>query len=132
MKTPVVIDTNVLISGYLWSGKRQVIKFISATPYEILYCHESLKELVRILAEKFGLLPSEIIKIVSEIKNNGRHVHVTSDESPVTEDAADNLFINLAIDGGARIIISGDSHLLKLKQFKGIAIIKVADFLKKK
>jgi predicted nucleic acid-binding protein len=49
-----------------------------------------------------------------------------------TPDTSDNLFINLAIDGGAKTIISGDSHLLKLKEFKGIEIIKVADFLKKK
>ena len=42
------------------------------------------------------------------------------------------LSINLAIDGGAKTIISGDSHLLKLKEFKGIEIIKVADFLRTK
>ena len=45
---------------------------------------------------------------------------------------SDNLFINLAIDGGAKTIISGDSHLLKLKEFNGIEIIKAADFLVKK
>ena len=133
MKIPIVIDTNVLISGYLWSGKpRHAIKIVGDPPYELLYCHESLTELVRILSEKFYLSPDEIIKIVSNIKHNGKQVHVASDESPISEDVSDNLFINLAIDGGARTIISGDSHLLKLKEFKGIEIIKVADFLKKK
>jgi putative PIN family toxin of toxin-antitoxin system len=133
VKIPVIIDTNVLISGYLWVGKpRQAIKIIGATPYELLYCRESLTELVRILAERFNLAPGELIKIVSEIRHNGRHVHVMSEESPVVEDAADNLFINIAIDGGAKTIISGDSHLLKLEKFKEIEIIKVADFLKEK
>lgn len=131
MKIPIVIDTNVLISGYLWSGKpRQAIRILSASPYETLYCRESLTELVRILSGKFNLSADEIIKVVTDIKHTGRNVHVTSDESPIVEDAADNLFINLAIDGGARTIISGDSHLLKLEQFKGIEIIKAADFLK--
>jgi putative PIN family toxin of toxin-antitoxin system len=131
LKIPIVIDTNVLISGYLWSGKpRQVIKIVSNPPYELLYCRESLTELVRILSEKFYLAPDEIIRIVSNIKRNGKHVHIASDESPVSEDVSDNLFINLAIDGGAKTIISGDSHLLKLKEFKGIEIIKVADFLR--
>jgi len=46
-----------------------------------------------------------------------------------SSDASDNLFINLAIGGGAQKIISGDSRLLKLKEFKGIVIVKVADFL---
>jgi predicted nucleic acid-binding protein len=52
LKIPIVIDTNVLISGYLWSGKpRQAIKIVGTPPYELLYCRESLTELVRILSE---------------------------------------------------------------------------------
>jgi len=130
LKIPIVIDTNVLISGYLWSGKpRKVIKIVGNPPYELLYCRESLTELVRILSEKFYLAPDEIIRIVSNIKRNGKKVHVASDESPISEDVSDNLFINLAIDGGAKTIISGDSHLLKLKEFKGIEIIKATDFI---
>jgi putative PIN family toxin of toxin-antitoxin system len=133
LKIPIVIDTNVLISGYLWGGKpRQAIKIVADPPYELLYRSESLTELVRILSEKFYLSPHEISRVVSNIKHNGKQVHVVSGESPVSEDISDNLFINLAIDGGARTIISGDSHLLKLKEFKGIVIIKVADFLEKK
>jgi putative PIN family toxin of toxin-antitoxin system len=132
LKTPIVIDTNVLISGYLWNGKpRQAIKIVGEPPYEVLYCRESLTELVRILSEKFYLAPEEIIRIVSDIKHNGKQVNVVSGKSPISEDVSDNLFINLAIDGGAKTIISGDSHLLKLKAFEGIMIVKVADFLKK-
>jgi predicted nucleic acid-binding protein len=52
LKIPIVIDTNVLISGYLWSGKpRQAIKIVSDPPYVLLYCRESLTELVRILSK---------------------------------------------------------------------------------
>jgi hypothetical protein len=79
LKIPIIIDTNVLISGYLWSGKpRQVIKIVSNPPYEILYCHESLTELVRILSEKFYLAPDEIIRIVSNIKRNGKQMLLTN------------------------------------------------------
>ena len=53
MKIPIIIDTNVLISGYLWSGKpRQAIKIVGDPPYELLYCHESLTELVRIISDR--------------------------------------------------------------------------------
>jgi len=77
LKIPIIIDTNVLISGYLWSGKpRQAIKIVSNPPYELLYCHESLTELVRILSEKFYFAPDEIIKIVSNIKRNGKQIHI--------------------------------------------------------
>jgi predicted nucleic acid-binding protein len=50
----------------------------------------------------------------------GQKIHIASDVSPISEDVSDNLFINLAVDGGAKTIISGDSHLLKLKEFKGL------------
>ena len=50
MKVPVVIDTNILISGYLWKGTpRKVIRFARSENYELLYCTESMTELVRIL-----------------------------------------------------------------------------------
>jgi predicted nucleic acid-binding protein len=55
---------------------------------------------------------------------------VTKDQ-PISEDITDNLFINLAIDGDARLIVSGDSHLLKLKEYKQIGIITVFEFLKR-
>jgi putative PIN family toxin of toxin-antitoxin system len=128
LRIPIVIDTNVLISAYLWSGKpRQIVQIIRDLPYEILYCRESISELVRILSDKFSLTPIEIIRITSDIEHNGKQIHVTSDEAPISDDQSDNLFINLAIDGGARTIISGDSHLLRLKNFRGIEIMKVVD-----
>jgi predicted nucleic acid-binding protein len=38
LNIPIVIDTNVLISGYLWSGKpRQAITIVGNPPYELLY-----------------------------------------------------------------------------------------------
>ena len=61
----------------------------------------------------------------------GRNIAVVSQESPISEDPTDNLFINMAIDGAARIIIGGDSHLLKLKRYKEVEIIKAAEFLNK-
>jgi putative PIN family toxin of toxin-antitoxin system len=132
LKIPIVVDTNVLISGYLWSGKpRQTVKIVSVPPYEMLYCRESLIELVRILSEKFNLTLDEIVKIISDIKHNGKNIRVVSNQFPISQDLSDNLFINLATDGRAKTIISGDSHLLKLGKFSGIEIIKVADFLKR-
>jgi uncharacterized protein len=41
------------------------------------------------------------------------------------------VFINLAIDGRARIIVSGDSHLLKLGSYKDIAMVRVSEFVKR-
>ena len=114
MKQNVVLDTNILISGYLWKGKpRQAIEAIKTGNFGLLYCTESIEELVRVLSIKFRFDASEIYRIVLDIKSVGKGINISSKEFPVNEDPSNNLFINLAIDGNARIIVSGDSHLLQ-------------------
>ena len=131
MKQNIVLDTNILISGYLWKGKpRQAIEAIKTGNFGLLYCTESIEELVRGLSIKFRVDASEIYRIVLDIKSVGKGINISSKEFPVNEDPSDNLFINLAIDGNARIIVSGDSHLLRLKRYKDIKIIAVSEFLK--
>lgn len=132
MKPTLVLDTNILISGYLWTGKpRQAIRVIKSGGFRLLYCKESVDELIRVLSIKFGLDSVEIFRIVSDIHTIGKKTTIVSKNQPISEDITDNLFINLAIDGDARLIVSGDSHLLKLKEYKQIEIITVSEFLKR-
>ena len=131
MTQNVVFDTNILISGYLWKGKpRQAIRIIKSGNFSLLYCKESLDELVRVLTIKFKLEASEVYRIIFDIKSMGKSVTISSKEHPITEDPSDNLFINLAIDGNARIIVSGDTHLIKIKEYREIRILAVSEFLK--
>ncbi len=132
MKPTLVFDTNILISGYLWTGKpRQAIRVVKSGGFRFLYCKESIDELIRVLSIKFGLDSGEIFRIVSDIHTIGKKTTIVSKDQPISEDITDNLFINLAIDGDARLIVSGDSHLLKLKEYKQIEIFTVFEFLKR-
>ena len=47
-------------------------------------------------------------------------------------DPDDDKFLELAVEGDADLIISGDSDLLVLHPFRGIAILSPADFLESK
>jgi hypothetical protein len=128
----LVFDTNVLISGYLWKGKsRQALQIIKTDKFRLLYCRESIDELVRVLSLKFKLDTVEIYRIIIDIRSIGKNITVTSKEHPINEDPSDNLFINLAMDGNARLIVSGDSHLIKLREYRGIEIITISEFLKR-
>jgi predicted nucleic acid-binding protein len=80
---------------------------------------------------KFGLDSEEIFRIVLDIQTLGKNMTIISNEQPITDDATDNLFINLAIDGNAKIIVSGNSHLLRLKEYKKIEIMTVYEFLRR-
>jgi hypothetical protein len=132
MRTRLVLDTTVLISGYLWDGKpRQLLKLVKEGDFTILYSKETISEFARVLSLKFGFIADEIHTIIMDMSGMGEKVTIKSDERPIFNDIADNVFINLAVDGKAAIIVSGDSHLLKLKRFKDIEILTVSDFLKR-
>lgn len=132
MNPKLVFDTNILISGYLWAGRpRQAIRVVKSGAFKLLYCRESIDELIRVLSMKFGLDSEEIFRIVLDIQTMGKNMTVISKEQPITDDATDNLFINLAIDGNAKIIVSGNSHLLRLKEYKEIEIMTVYEFFRR-
>ena len=132
MRTPLVLDTNILISGYLWAGKpRQLLRLVKEGGFTVLYSKETISEFVRVFSLKFGFTADEIHTIMMDMSNMGEKITITSAESPIFNDIADNVFINLAIDGKAATIVSGDSHLLKLKRFKNIEILTASDFLKR-
>lgn len=50
----LVLDTNIMISGYLWKGKpRQVIQLVKSGKFRLLSCDESIDELMRVFSIKF-------------------------------------------------------------------------------
>lgn len=48
----------------------------------------------------------------------------------LTADPADNRILECAEAGKVDYIVSGDAHLLQLKQHGSVPIVKVAEFLK--
>lgn len=44
-------------------------------------------------------------------------------------DPKDDKFLDVALNGGAQMIVTGDQDLLVLHPFQGIEILKPADFL---
>lgn len=127
----VVFDTNILISGYLWKGSpRRAIDKVRCGEWIHLVSEETIEELIRVLAyAKFGLKPEEIEPIIRDLMAISEYVEVRSKIDLVKANPTDNVFLNLAIDGEAEVIVSGDHHLLDLKEFNDIPIISVRKFL---
>jgi predicted nucleic acid-binding protein len=48
----------------------------------------------------------------------------------VKEDPEDDMVLRTAYDSKADYIVSGDKHLLSLREFKGIRIVSVNEMLK--
>lgn len=129
----VVLDTNVFISGIFWEGnfssriidlwRNQKLNLVSSLPL--------IEELVKTLKTFKIQMPEEMIEDWEKrIIENAIIVEPTEKVGVVTEDPDDNKFLETAIAGDAKVIISQDKHLLKLKEYNGIKIIKPEDFLK--
>jgi len=64
-------------------------------------------------------------------RTHARHVETKSKISEVIADPTDNIFLECALDGSADFIISGNRHLLDIKVYRGIEIVKAGEFLLK-
>lgn len=129
----VVIDTNVLISGIFWTGKpKQVLnsarqKLIDAVTSKVLM--NELEEILTREDKPFRLTKTEVNRVVKEILSFGTLIKPTSTIS-ICQDDDDNRVLECAVSGNAEYIITGDPHLLKLKSYKNIKIVKPTEFLK--
>lgn len=127
-----VIDTNVLISAVISDGKpRELLKKGTAKQFAILTSEPILTELSTVLHRpKFKTTQEEIQKIVFALIQSSEVISIKSNFNVVKEDPKDNIFVNTAYDGQANFIVTGDNHLLKLKSFEGIGVIKTEDMLR--
>jgi uncharacterized protein len=130
----IVIDTNVLISaGLLPDSKTAHVVSLAVKHFAIAQNKNTWQEIeTRIVRKKFDRYFG--------IDGRRRHLATISRsveffESHAVESASpdpdDNMFLGLAIDAGAKIIISGDPDLKNLKTHKGILVIPPAEFFEK-
>lgn len=127
----IVIDTNVFISAVLFRGPTsRLVSLWQKNAVSVLMSSAVLKEYAKALAyPKFKLSKTEIRGIVEqELLPYVYPVKVKRSLHIITEDPSDNKFLELAETGKADYILSGDKHLLDLKDFHGIKIITPAEF----
>jgi putative PIN family toxin of toxin-antitoxin system len=127
----VVLDTNVLVSAVVSDGKsRELLRRGIANRFSIVTSDFILKELVKVLRRpKFKTGEDEIHRITIALVRTAEVVSVKSKLKAVEEDPKDDMIVETAYDGRADMIVTGDSHLLALENFRGIKIITVERML---
>lgn len=128
----VVFDTNVYISAILTAGKPRAVlsESFRREEIEVLVSEVILTEIERILRLKIRRPLWDIITILIAIRQNSTLISPESELLVVTEDEADNRIIECAFQGKAQYIVSGDRHLLSLKEYQGIRILSPTEFLR--
>jgi predicted nucleic acid-binding protein len=70
------------------------------------------------------------VKVFLEaLHQTAKFTRIKSKFNVVTADPADDIILRTAVDGKADCIVSGDKHLLALKEFRGIKILTVDEML---
>lgn len=128
----VVLDTNIYISiftnpkgelGAIWEHALKGTYTLHISP-------AIAAELANVLREKFEW-PEDAIR--SRIKRFQRVAEIITPKiipDVIEADPADNQILACAHTGKATLIVSGDRHLLRLKEYEGIGIVRPVDFLR--
>jgi putative PIN family toxin of toxin-antitoxin system len=131
----VVVDTNVLISGIIKPNSRiaSFYSYLKQRDFLLLYSSDSFEELAGVLFRllshgKYDLSQEGIELVLDLIVTLGQKVKIVS-TIKASRDLADNTFLELAVDGHADYLVSGDKDLLVLNPFQGIPILTPAEFL---
>jgi len=126
----VVFDTNVYISAFTSPYSKAEDAYLLAVRGKIeLYTSVSiLTELARKLREKFQWDDSKVKSALKHISNVAT-VLKPAINIALLQDEADNRILECAKASNANLIVTGDNHLLSLKQFEGIGITRIAGFL---
>jgi putative PIN family toxin of toxin-antitoxin system len=127
-----VFDTNVLISAFLFPTS------IPRRAFDLALDHGKLLISLPLLRELYGVLqypkfdqyasPTQRLQFVNLLTDVGTLTTITV-QLQVARDPKDNVVLELAVSGGASVIISGDSDLLTLGRYDSIPIRTPAQFL---
>jgi len=132
----VVLDTSTLISGLLWDGNEAtVIEKAENRTIKLFVSHHLLEELEGVLKrDKFSnkLKGKEytVEKAVAKIALIATLIEPNIKIDVIKEDPDDNRALECAASAEATVIVSGDSHLLNLRNYAGIDIVSTIDFMK--
>ena len=130
MNLKVVFDTNIFISAFVIPGSQGEEAYLHAMKgnFNLFSSVAILTEMAQKLREKFGWQENKITRLlkaiskVATIIKTRPHFHLLADDP-------DNRILECAIAAEADFIVTGDKHLLSLKNFQNISIVKLSNFL---
>ena len=127
-----ILDTNVLISSVVFGGKpRDVFTEVLKGRIKPAISKDILDEMEGVLSGKKFQYPKPIIRYIrSALEDLAEFVTPETRVKVIEDDPNDNRILECGLEAKADFIISGDHHLLELKEHQGIRIITPSDLMK--
>lgn len=131
MNKKVVIDTNVLISAFMFSGMpNQVLQEVIKEKCDLYLSHEILNEFLHVLSRpKFQLTEPQVKLFYEEL------IHITNIVYPqkklkiVKVDPSDDILFECALEAGSGFLISGNRHVLNIGHYRTTKVITPREYI---
>ena len=128
MNERVVLDTNIFISAAFWKGNPHIIleKAIDHQ-FDLFVSQEIIAEIKEALTLDFSLRETEIDIYIESVINFAQLVEPKERLQILNSDG--DRILECAVESKADFIVTGDNHLLKLREFRKIRILSPKEFL---
>ena len=128
----VTPDTNTLISAFISEGNEyELLKSAKLGKIKIILSLDILKEFKDVISRpKFGFSKEQIKNVFKQILSISEIIVPKLKIRIIKEDPEDDRILECASAGNVDYIVSGDRHLLNLKNYKNIKIIRTFEVLK--
>jgi putative PIN family toxin of toxin-antitoxin system len=126
----VVFDTNIFISALVIPGSRAekaILKIIEEED-SLLISKEIIKEVLSVLSSKFGRDREGLSHVavtlseLAELVKPARRLKMLNDKPG-------NRILECAVYGKADLLVTGDKKILQLREYKGVKIISLKEYL---
>ncbi len=131
----LVLDTNVLVSGFLWEGKpRRLLNF--GTGKEIVFCTSApiLAELDEVLSRrKFAKRVANSHLSIDQFLESYLREAISVQPVPtlrIVSDPDDDVLIGTALAAKADYIVTGDHAVLAVAEYAGVRIVSATKALR--
>jgi len=124
----ILLDTNVLIAAFITHGTCSDLFEHCIRQHEIIASQFILNELEGHLRKKFKFSETDTREAMELLIAVAKIIEPVSLTEPVCRDCDDDMILATALTGKADCLITGDKDLTDLKTFRGIPILKPAEF----
>jgi uncharacterized protein len=126
----VTADSNVYVSAILFGGKPLALLKLGFSRRVLLFISDDvLEETLGVLRDKFKRSRERLIVAEEFIRASAYLVVPTETLRVVPDDPDDDRVLECAVAAACHRVVSGDGDLLRMGEFRGMKIQRVAEFL---
>lgn len=132
-----VLDANEFVSAVLTrhGNAAKILDAFRDNRFDLVLSKPILEEIERVLSypklrKRHGWFASEIRAFLEGLERFCIMVKDPKKRGPIVhEDPSDDFYLWAAMDGDAEYLVTGDRHLLVLRQHEGVRIVTAREFL---